>query len=404
MAAAILTINAGSSSIKFALFADGAAIPPQPELVGQIDGIGASPHIKARDAAGRTLDDADLDLAGPIETQHRAALEFLIGWLHRHEAGWRIAGVGHRVVHGAEKYSQPIRLDDATVAQLKTFIPLAPLHQPHNIAGIEAMREALPGIPQVACFDTAFHRTQPAVAQLFALPRRITAQGVRRYGFHGLSYEYVADVLPQHLADARADGRVIVAHLGNGASMCGMLGRRSMATTMGFTAVEGLMMGTRSGSLDPGVLLYLMDYDGMDAKGLTRLLYKESGLLGVSGISQDMRELLASDRPEAAEAVELFCYRIVREIGSLAAALGGLDALVFTGGIGEHAAPVRQRVCDRLGWLGIELDPAANAADATVISLPSSRTAALVLPTNEEWMLARHTRALLPPAPSSRRR
>ncbi|MBU0752205.1 MAG: acetate/propionate family kinase [Gammaproteobacteria bacterium] len=398
MSQAILTINAGSSSIKFALFAldgDAARIPARPELLGQIDGIGASPHLKAKDAAGKTLDDVDLDLAGHPESQHRAALTFLVEWLQRHEDGRTIAGVGHRVVHGAEKYSQPIRLDSAAIAQLQAFIPLAPLHQPHNLAGIEAMRAALPGIPQVACFDTAFHRSQPAVAQLFALPRRITAQGVRRYGFHGLSYEYIADVLPQHLDAGRADGRVIVAHLGNGASMCGMLGRRSMVTTMGFTAVEGLMMGTRSGSLDPGVLLYLMDYAGMDAKALTNLLYKESGLLGVSGISQDMRELLASPAPEAAEAVELFCYRIVREIGSLAAALGGLDALVFTGGIGEHAAPVRQMVCSRLGWLGIELDPVANAADAVLISTAASRGAALVLPTNEEWMLARHTARLL---------
>ncbi|RLJ61663.1 acetate/propionate family kinase [Sulfurisoma sediminicola] len=392
---AILTINAGSSSIKFALFADNEVIPPKPEMVGQIDGIGAKPHLKARNAAGKVLDDSDLELADAPESQHRAALAFLVRWLHEHEAGWEIIGVGHRVVHGAQDYSHPIRLDDATVARLKTFIPLAPLHQPHNVAGIEAMREALPGIPQVACFDTAFHRTQPGVAQLFALPRHITAKGVRRYGFHGLSYEYIADVLPQHLDPARANGRVIVAHLGNGASMCAMLERRSQASTMGFTAVEGLMMGTRTGSLDPGVLLFLMDYGGMDVKALTRLLYKESGLLGVSGISQDMRELLASDKPEAAEAVDLFCYRIVREIGSLAAALGGLDALVFTGGIGEHAAPVRERVCAQLGWLGIEFDPAANAADAKVISTASSRTVAMVLPTNEEWMLARHTAELI---------
>jgi acetate kinase len=399
---AILTINAGSSSIKFALFAlgnNGQAIPPKPEMVGQIDGIGLSgevrPHLKARGASGQVLDDSDLDLAGAPEAQHRAALAFLVRWLHEHEAGWEVIGIGHRVVHGAQEYSRPIRLDDATVARLKAFIPLAPLHQPHNVAGIEAMREALPGIPNVACFDTAFHRTQPAIAQLFALPRRITAQGVRRYGFHGLSYEYIAEALPQHLDAARADGRVIVAHLGNGASMCGMIGRKSQATTMGFTAVEGLMMGTRTGSLDPGVLLYLMDYDGMDVKALTRLLYKESGLLGVSGISQDMRELLASGKPEAAEAVDLFCYRIVREIGSLAAALGGLDALVFTGGIGEHAAPVRERVCAKLGWLGVELDPAANAADARVISAPAAATTALVLPTNEEWMLARHTAELI---------
>ncbi|CAG0970558.1 acetate kinase [Rhodocyclaceae bacterium] len=392
MSNAILTLNAGSSSIKFALFAVASPMPSQPELVGQIDGIGARPHIKAKDRNGQPLDDVDLPLTS--EGQHHAALEFLVDWLHRHESGWRIVGVGHRVVHGAERYSQPVRLDAAAIAELRTFIPLAPLHQPHNLDGIEALRAALPDVPQVACFDTAFHRTQPAVAQLFALPRRITAQGVRRYGFHGLSYEYIADVLPDHLG-ARAEGRVIVAHLGNGASMCAMRQRRSAATTMGFTAVEGLMMGTRTGSLDPGVLLYLMDYHGMDAKALTRLLYKESGLLGVSGVSQDMRELLASEKPEAQEAVELFCYRIVREIGSLAAALGGLDALVFTGGIGEHAGPVRERVCTALGWLGIDFDAAANAADARRISRPGSGVDVLVLPTNEEWMIARHTAELV---------
>jgi acetate kinase len=394
MADALLTINAGSSSIKFALFRLDTPIPAKPELVGQFDGIGAArAHLKAKDAQGRTLDDTDLTLSG--DHPHRAALDHLVNWLQDHESGLQIAGVGHRVVHGAESYSHPIKLNDAHVTHLKEFIPLAPLHQPHNLAGIEAMRAALPGIPQIACFDTAFHRTQPPIAQLFALPRRITAQGVRRYGFHGLSYEYIADVLPQHLPPAQADGRVIVAHLGNGASMCGMVGRKSQVTTMGFTAVEGLMMGTRTGALDPGVLLYLMEYDGMDTKKLTNMLYKESGLLGVSGISQDMRELLASDKPEAKEAVDLFCYRIVREIGSLAAAIGGLDALVFTGGIGEHAAPVRAAVCRQLGWLGLEFDAGANAGQATCISTPASRVTALVLPTNEEWMLARHTAELL---------
>ena len=389
----LLTLNAGSSSIKFALFRRADPVPAQPELVGQIDGMGARPHLKAKDAQGRVLDDTDLPIDG--DGQHRAALAHLVEWLHRHAAGWTIAGVGHRVVHGAQDYSEPIRLDDASVEHLKTFVPLAPLHQMHNLAGIEAMRAALPGIPQIACFDTAFHRSQPAIAQLFALPRRITEKGVRRYGFHGLSYEYIADVLPRHLDAERANGRVIVAHLGNGASMCGMVGRKSQATTMGFTAVEGLMMGTRTGALDPGVLLYLMDYDGMDTKQLTNLLYKESGLLGVSGISQDMRELLASDRPEAKEAVDLFCYRIVREIGSLTAAIGGLDALVFTGGIGEHAAPVRAKACCQLGWLGLDFDAAANAGKAQRISTAASRVAALVIPTNEEWMLARHTGELI---------
>jgi acetate kinase len=398
MADALLTLNAGSSSIKFALFArapNGGAIPAKPELVGQYDGIGAAQgaHLKAKDAQGHVLDDTDLILAG--EHPHRAALDHLVHWLQDHESGWKIVGIGHRVVHGAQEYSHPTLLDDATVDKLKKFIPLAPLHQPHNLAGIEAMRAALPGVPQVACFDTAFHRSQPAIAQLFALPRRITAQGVRRYGFHGLSYEYIADVLPQHLDENRANGRVIVAHLGNGASMCGMVGRKSQVTTMGFTAVEGLMMGTRTGALDPGVLLYLMEYDGMDIKKLTNMLYKESGLLGVSGISQDMRELLASDKPEAKEAVDLFCYRIVREIGSLAAAIGGLDAIVFTGGIGERAATVRAAVCQQLGWLGLEFDATANAADAERISTAASPVAALVLPTNEEWMLARHTAELI---------
>jgi acetate kinase len=386
----ILTLNAGSSSIKFALFAREAPVPSAPELAGQIDGLGARPHIKAKDARGARLDDVDLPLER--EAPHRAALAFLVDWLHGHEGGRGIAAVGHRVVHGATRYSQPVLLDDAVIDALRSFVPLAPLHQPHNVAGIEAIRATLPGVPQVACFDTAFHRTQPTLAQLFALPRWVTAEGVRRYGFHGLSYEYIAEVLPPHLG-AKAEGKVIVAHLGNGASLCAMEGRRSRATSMGFTALDGLMMGTRTGTLDPGVLLYLMDRHRMDARALERLLYKESGLLGVSGISQDMRELLASREREAREAIDLFCYRLVREIGALAAVLGGLDALVFTGGIGEHAAPVRERACRALGWLGLELDAEANAADATVIARPGSRVAALVLPTNEEWMIARHTAA-----------
>ena len=390
----LLTLNAGSSSIKFALFERNAGdVPEQPRLMGQIDGLGAHPHLAAKEASGQALADIDLPLAGAAP--HREALSFLLGWLDRHAGGRRIGGVGHRVVHGGEQYARPIRLDAVSIDLLRDLIPLAPLHQPHNLAGIEAMATALPGVPQVACFDTAFHRSQPEVAQRFALPRRITEGGVRRYGFHGLSYEFIAETLPRHLPDGRADGRVIVAHLGNGASMCAMRERRSMATTMGFTAVDGLMMGTRTGSLDPGVLLYLMDYRAMDAKALERLLYKESGLLGVSGISQDMRELLASALPEAREAVDLFCYRIVREIGSLAAAIGGLDALVFTGGIGEHAAPVRRQVCATLGWLGIALDEPANQRHARGIATADAAVEVLVLPTNEEWVIARHTAALI---------
>lgn len=387
MSEALLTLNAGSSSIKFALFDRCDPVPRAPALHGQIDGLGARAHLEARDPHGAPLDDIDLPIGK--EGAHHAALAFLVARLDEYDAGRRIVAVGHRVVHGATRYSQPVRVDGAVLEALRSFVPLAPLHQPHNLAGIEALRAALPGVPQVACFDTAFHRTQPTIAQLFALPRRITAEGVRRYGFHGLSYEYVAHVLPDHLG-ARAEGKVLVAHLGNGASMCAMEGRRSRATSMGFTALDGLMMGTRSGSLDPGVLLYLMDRHGMDARALEKLLYRESGLLGVSGISQDMRELLASGEREAREAVDLFCHRIVREAGALAAVLGGLDALVFTGGIGEHAAPVRARVCRALAWLGLELDEGANASNAPVISTPASRVAALALPTNEEWIIARH--------------
>ncbi|MCF8150931.1 MAG: acetate/propionate family kinase [Burkholderiaceae bacterium] len=394
MADALLALNAGSSSIKFALFRHAEPVPAQPEFVGQIDGIGAAQraHLRARDKTGRVLDDADLVLED--EHPHRAALDHLVAWLRQNAANWRIVGIGHRVVHGAEVYSHPIRLDDAHVARLREFIPLAPLHQPHSIVGIEAMRAALPYTTQVACFDTAFHRSQPPIAQMFALPRHITAQGVRRYGFHGLSYEYIAEVLPQHLGNA-AFGRVIVAHLGNGASMCAMVDRKCQATTMGFTALDGLMMGTRTGAIDPGVVLYLMDHLKMDARAIEKMLYKESGLLGVSGISQDMRELLASEEAEAIEAVDLFCYRAAREVGSLASAIGGLDAIVFTGGIGERAAGVREKICRQISWLGLELDSVANTADDESISAPSSHVAILVLPTNEEWVLARHTARLI---------
>lgn len=398
MSRAILTINAGSSSIKFALYAlDRTDVAPaedqlarHPYLSGQIDGIGASARLVACDTEGRRV--ADDPLAPGI--QHKEAFDALLGWLETHQQNSRrIVAVGHRVVHGGEAFSQPVRLDEQTTKALERFVSLAPLHQPHNLNGIRALAANLPGVPQIACFDTAFHRTQPPLAQLFAIPRRLTDEGVRRYGFHGLSYEYIARVLPDH--SSRADGRVIVAHLGNGASMCAMHGRKSQATSMGFTAIDGLMMGTRTGALDPGVILYLLQEKGMDAKAVERLLYKESGLLGVSGISQDMRTLLASADPKAAEAVDLFCYRIVREIGALAACLGGIDALVFTGGIGERSAEIRRRVCSALGWLGVDLDDTANAEGRKLISTAGSRTEALAIPTDEEWMIARHTRELL---------
>mgnify|MGYP001186370011 CR=1 FL=1 len=386
----ILTINAGSSSIKFALFELKGGLARHPSLSGQIDGLGAEARLVATHGSGQAFPDVGLKPG----VQHQEAFDELLRWLGGHnEDDWKISAVGHRVVHGGELYSQPMVLTPEVLAELEQFIVLAPLHQPHNLAGIRALSARLPQIPQIGCFDTAFHRTQPRVAQLFALPRALCAEGVKRYGFHGLSYEYIARVLPEH--SDKASGRVIVAHLGNGASMCAMIDRRSQATSMGFTAIDGLMMGTRSGALDPGVILYLLENKGLDVKQLTRLLYKESGLLGVSGLSQDMRTLLASSDASAAEAVELFCYRAVTQIGSLAAAIGGIDALVFTGGIGEHAAEIRRRIVEGCRWLGLELDPEANTGQRIHIGTSSCRVDVLVIPTDEEWMIADHTQALL---------
>jgi acetate kinase len=396
MKRAIIVINAGSSSIKFALFEAKPELARKPAIDGQIEGIGGRPRLLANDADGLEIEARDLDLSGqlPLEQQHRDAMAYLLQWLDRHDDAWLIAGVGHRVVHGGERYADPLPIDAGKVEEWEAFVPLAPLHQPHNLAAIRAIMAISPQLPQVACFDTAFHRTQPAVAQAFALPRALTAKGIRRYGFHGLSYEYIASVLPEHLG-ARAEGRVVVGHFGNGVSMCAMHGRRSVAATLGFTALDGLMMGTRCGALDPGVLLYLMEFEHMGREQLTQLLYKESGLLGVSGISHDMRTLLASTALQAREAVDLFCYRITRELGSLAAALGGLDALVFTGGIGENAVPVRERVCLDAEWLGVRLNRAANEANSTRISSPESSVDVLIVPTNEEWVIARHTADVL---------
>jgi acetate kinase len=391
MADAILVLNAGSSSLKFSVFLQGE--PPEPLLRGQLEGLLTEPHFVARDHAGGVI--ADKHWAAGTRLGHEGAIEFLFTWGRSGPlGGHRIAAAGHRVVHGGLKFTRPVLVDANVLAALEALVPLAPLHQPHNLAAIKAIAQRAPELPQVACFDTAFHRTQPAVAQAFALPRRYTEEGVLRYGFHGLSYEYIAGVLPG--TDARAAaGLTVVAHLGNGASMCALKGGRSVASTMGFTAVDGLPMGTRCGALDPGVLLYLMDRHGMDARALETLIYQQSGLLGVSGISSDLRTLLASPAPQAAEALDLFVYRIGRELGSLAAALGGLDALVFTGGIGENAATIRARVCRDAAWLGLELDTAANDAGGPRISRAESRVTAWVIPTNEELMIAQHTRRLL---------
>lgn len=385
---AILVLNTGSSSLKFALYAitDQACLADTAVLHGLIDGLGNHPGLKVWDSSNILVSEQTLRFKGDPDKQQHQALAELMDWLHNHEQGWRILAVGHRVVHGGRNFSRPVIVTQQVLAELGQLIPLAPLHQPHNLAGIVALLEYLPGVPQIACFDTAFHTTQEEVAQAFALPAAITALGVQRYGFHGLSYEYIARQLPAQLGD-KANGRVIVAHLGNGASVCAIKNGRSVATSMGFTALDGLMMGTRCGNLDPGVVLYMMDSLGMDSKTISHLLYQESGLLGVSGISGDMRDLLtlAATEASAAKAIKLFCYRLIREIGSLAAALQGLDALVFTGGIGEHAAEIRQQVCQALGWLGIAPD------GKTSLQYP---TPALVIATNEEWMIAQHSLAM----------
>jgi acetate kinase len=387
----ILVLNAGSSSIKFSLFMVQADALDR-MLSGQIEGLYTAPRFSAKDAAGAGIGAHAWDKGTRLG--HDGAIDHLIGFLQKYRDGNRLIAVGHRVVHGGLEFSEPTLVTAQVVAKLEKLVPLAPLHQPHNLAPIRIVAERTPQLSQVACFDTAFHRAQPELAQAFALPSAITERGVRRYGFHGLSYEYIATALAD--LDARAAaGRVVVAHLGNGASMCAMKAGRSVATTMGFTAVDGLPMGTRCGSLDPGVMLYLMDELKMDARAIEKLIYQQSGLLGVSGISSDMRALLESSEPRARLAIDLFVYRIGRELGSLAAALGGLDALVFTAGIGEHAAAIRERVCRDAAWLGVEFDPASNKVDGPRISTAASRVPAWVMPTNEELMIARHTQRVM---------
>lgn len=394
MSGAILVANSGSSSIKFTLY-DYRAAQLVMRFDGQIDGITTAPHFVAVDRQGQVVQDSRWDVPA-AEIPHQVALRQLGAWL-RASVGMdasNLLGVGHRVVHGGPKYSAPVVVDAAVLQDLERYIPLAPLHQPHNLAAIHGVAAALPDVPQVACFDTAFHRSHPVVADLFALPSDYYEAGVRRYGFHGLSYEYIVRKLPE-IAPEIARGRVVVAHLGNGASMCAIHNGRSVDSTMGLTGLDGLAMGTRCGQIDPGVLLYLMQAQQMDARQIEDLLYRRSGLLGISGVSSDMRALLASNDPQAALAIEYFVYRIVREMGALAAALGGLDGLVFTGGIGEHAASIRAQVCRGAAWLGIELDDAANERHGPRISTVSSRVSAWVIPTDEEQMIALHTIAAL---------
>jgi acetate kinase len=387
---AILVLNAGSSSLKFTEFVIvGDAL--ETKVSGNLEELYGQARFRTRDANGRVVGEHAWGNGAP--PQHAGALEFLFEWLQGH-TGDALLAVGHRVVHGGTEFAAPVLVDEAVLGKLTELAPLAPLHQPHNLLPIRVIAERRQGLAQIACFDTAFHRSAPPLSQAFALPRSITDRGVRRYGFHGLSYEYIASVLGRHDARAAA-GRTVVLHLGNGASMCAMRTGKSVASTMGFTAVDGLPMGTRSGSLDPGVILYLMQEMKMDAGAIESLLYRESGLLGVSGVSSDMRALLESSDPQTKLAIDLFVYRISRELGSLAAALGGLDAIVFTAGIGERAAAIRDAVCRQAAWLGVELDQAANTTHGPRISTASSRVAAWVIATNEELMIARHCRTLV---------
>ena len=386
-----LVLNAGSSSLKFCIFRRPQTAKWKLEGRGQIEGIGTSPHLKAKDAQGGKLTDQKLDTA---VSDGRKALNVLAEWLRSQYGGARVLGVGHRVVHGGPRFADPVVINPDVLAELHRLTPLAPLHQPYNLAAIEATAERLPGVPQVACFDTGFHRDGPEVAEVVPLPRDVCQNGVQRYGFHGLSYEYIVSALPT-VAPEIAKGRVIIAHLGSGASLCAVKSGKGIDNTLGFTALDGLCMGTRPGAIDPGVILYLFQNLGLSAKEVESILYKKSGLLGISGISNDMRDLLTSGEPAACLAVDYFVYQATKQIGALAAVLGGIDGLVFTAGIGENSAEIRQRICRSSAWLGIELDQAANERGGPRISLPESKVSAWVIPTNEELMIARHTARLL---------
>jgi acetate kinase len=386
-----LVLNAGSSSLKFCVYRRPAEQAWRLAARGQIEGIGTAPRLGAKDEAGETIAGEALDAS---VRDGRAALDCLAAWLRARFQGARVLGVGHRVVHGGARFRGPVVVTPEVLEELRALVPLAPLHQPHNVAAIEAVFGRLPDVPQVACFDTSFHRGQPPVAELVPLPRELTRQGVQRYGFHGLSYEFVAQALPD-VAPEIARGRVIVAHLGSGASVCALRDGRSVDSSFGFTALDGLCMGTRPGAVDPGVILHLVQGLGLQAKEIETILYKKSGLLGISGISNDMRELVASDDPAAKLAVDYFVYQAQKQIGALAAVLGGIDGLVFTAGIGENSAEIRGRIGAACAWLGIELDPAANARRGPRISTARSRVSAWVVPTNEELMIARHTGRLL---------
>jgi acetate kinase len=384
-----LILNAGSSSLKFCVFQRHAGQRWRLEARGQIDGIGTSPRLSANGERGEKLVEQKVAVGDGHE-----AVEALATWLRSSYGGSRVVGVGHRVVHGGAKFTKPVILDDEVLGELRSLIPLAPLHQPYNLAAIEATSARLPDVPQVCCFDTSFHRGAPAVAELIPIPREIRAGGVQRYGFHGISYEYIASALPQ-VAPELANGRVIVAHLGSGASLCALKAGKSVDHTLGFTALDGLCMGTRPGTIDPGVVLHLFQGLKLTPKEVETILYKQSGLIGISGISNDMRQLLGNPAPEAKLAVEYFVYQSAKQIGALTAALGGVDAIVFTAGIGENSPEIRRRICEASRWLGIAVDESSNARRGPRISTSGSKVSAWVIPTNEELMIARHTASLL---------
>ena len=388
----ILAVNSGSSSLKFALFTAERQLGEfsnEPLVSGKISGIGHKPLLSEK------VNGKPVEISGPLknilmEAGHGSLISLLLARLSSHYSEFNLVAAGHRMVHGGSEFASPVQVDEEARKKLENLIPLAPLHQPHNLAAIDAIAASMPDLPQIACFDTGFHRDMPRLAQLFALPRKLSDDGVIRYGFHGLSYEYIASVMGDTLG-AVADGKVIVAHLGNGASMCAMQNRRCLSTSMGFTALDGLMMGRRSGSLDAGVVLHLIQQKGLTPDEVWHMLYRESGLLGVSGISNNMKILEESTDPNAREAIDLFCYRAMREIGAMTAVLGGLDALVFTAGIGQNSARIRQQICCQLGWLGLQVDDDANDRNLSVINAAASKVKICVIPTNEEAMIAAAT-------------
>ncbi|MGQ3673446.1 acetate/propionate family kinase [Xanthobacter sp. TB0136] len=387
-----LTLNAGSSSLKFSMYNIAGDGEPQLMAMGEVEKIGSQPRLKTQ--VGVKGAEVTRDLAAAEAKDHSSALNTALGLLREKFPEAQASVVGHRVVHGGPHFTEAVVIDDAILEELRRLSPLAPLHEPHNIAGVEAAKVHFPDALQVACFDTAFHRRHPKVNDMFAIPREYYEKGVRRYGFHGLSYEYISGELKE-IAPLLHAGRVVVAHLGNGASMCAILNGRSVASTMGFTPLDGLPMGTRCGQIDPGVIFYLLQQEGLSVDDVRKMLYDKSGLLGLSGLSNDMRVLLNAQVPEAHEAIDYFVFRIRRELGGLAATLGGVDALVFCGGIGENAVEIRRRICEDLSWIGIEVDTNKNESNALVISTEFSRTRVMVIPTNEELVIARAAKRLL---------